>query len=605
MNILSEKFKEVSASVIPIVILVVILSLTLVESPADLMARFIIGTLLVLIGLSIFLLGIDFSIEKIGHYLSNEVATSRSAVKVAVLGFLMGFLITVAEPDLLILGEQVDSASGGSLRATVMVYVVSVGVGIMIALGIFRIMRSRKLNFFMTIVYSIIFFLGLLVSEEFLAISFDASGATTGALTTPFVLALCAGLAKAKGGKSSEEDSFGLVGIMSSGPILALMLLSIITGQKHIQGEAKKFILSSGIWENFISIIPQTLWEAVIALAPIVILFLFYNFTKFKIKRDEMIAIFRGLLYTVLGLAMFLIGVNGGFMEMGRVIGMQLGENHFNLLPFVGLFMGLIVVLAEPAVHVLGHQIQSVTAGHIPPKLISMTLSAGVGLAIACSMIRIMIPAVKLWYFLLPGFLIAIILSYRSSPIFVGIAYDAGGVASGPMTATFILAFAQGAADVIPTANVLVDGFGVIAMVAMAPVLSLMILGVIFEQKEKERAIKIKKKEKLAMEEDQLQLAPIWDCMLVEVAKGSADEAIAIARSAGAQGATILHGISCEDSASILGFRIMPEKEVLIMIVELQYAENIVDTLMDGLGLEKTDFMILPTEAKGLLENLS
>lgn len=600
MNILAEKFKEVTSSVIPIVILVVILSLSLVDIQAGLMARFLIGTLLVLIGLSIFLLGIDFSVEKIGYYLSNEVATSISLVKIAFLGFFMGFLITVAEPDLLILGEQVEGASGGSLAASLMVYIVSIGVGLMIMLGIFRIMKSRKLNIFMTLVYLIIFLLSLFVSEEFLAISFDASGATTGALTTPFVLALCAGLAKAKGGKTSEEDSFGLVGIMSTGPILALMLLSIITGQKNIQGQADQFVLNNGILENFISVTPHTLLESILALIPIVILFLLYNFTKFKLGKEEMISIFKGLLFTALGLAMFLIGVNGGFMDMGRVIGMQLGENHFNLLPLVGMLMGLIVVLAEPAVNVLGHQIEDVTVGHIPPRLIRMTLSIGVGLAITLSMVRIMIPQVKLWYFLLPGFLIAIILSYKSDPIFVGIAYDAGGVASGPMTATFILAFAQGAADVIPTANVLVDGFGVIAMVAMAPVLSLMVLGVLFQQKDKVRLNKLKKEEKILMEGRQTDLAPIWDCMLVEVEFGMADEAIAIARSAGAKGATVLHGVSCEDSSTILSFCIMPEKEVLVMIVELKASQNIIDSLMENLGLEKTDFMILPTEAQGL-----
>lgn len=600
MNILAEKFKEVTSSVIPIVILVVILSLSLVDIQAGLMARFLIGTLLVLIGLSIFLLGIDFSVEKIGYYLSNEVATSISLVKIAFLGFFMGFLITVAEPDLLILGEQVEGASGGSLAASLMVYIVSIGVGLMIMLGIFRIMKSRKLNIFMTLVYLIIFLLSLFVSEEFLAISFDASGATTGALTTPFVLALCAGLAKAKGGKTSEEDSFGLVGIMSTGPILALMLLSIITGQKNIQGQADQFVLNNGILENFISVTPHTLLESILALIPIVILFLLYNFTKFKLGKEEMISIFKGLLFTALGLAMFLIGVNGGFMDMGRVIGMQLGENHFNLLPLVGMLMGLIVVLAEPAVNVLGHQIEDVTVGHIPPRLIRMTLSIGVGLAITLSMVRIMIPQVKLWYFLLPGFLIAIILSYKSDPIFVGIAYDAGGVASGPMTATFILAFAQGAADVIPTANVLVDGFGVIAMVAMAPVLSLMVLGVLFQQKDKVRLNKLKKEEKILMEGRQTDLAPIWDCMLVEVEFGMADEAIDIARSAGAKGATVLHGVSCEDSSTILSFCIMPEKEVLVMIVELKASQNIIDSLMENLGLEKTDFMILPTEAQGL-----
>lgn len=602
MNTLTEKFNEVLLSLVPIVILVVMLSFKLVNVPSDLMARFIIGSIFVLLGLGIFLLGIDLSIEKIGKYLSGEVATSTSFIKIAILSFLMGFLITVAEPDLLILGDQVENASGGDLASTLMVYVVSIGVGIMIALGVFRIMRDRVLNVFMTIVYGIIFFLGIIVSEEFLAISFDASGATTGALTTPFVLALCAGLAKAKGGKSSEEDSFGLVGIMSSGPILALMLLSIITGQKNIKGDAEDFVLSDGILNNFLSIAPDTLIESFVALLPIVSLFMIFNFTKFKMEKREFISLVKGLLYTLLGLTLFLTGVNGGFMEMGRLIGMQLGAHNLKLLPFIAFGMGFIVVLAEPAVHILGHQIQDVTAGHIPPKLISLTLSIGVGAAISLSMVRIMVPEVKLWYFLLPGFLIAIILSYVCDPIFVGIAYDAGGVASGPMTATFILAFAQGAADVIPTANVLVDGFGVIAMVAMAPVMSIMILGVVFKQRRKvAEDSQVILTTEYVQEEVPAVTYPIWDCMFVEVDRGNADDVIEVARSAGAKGATVTHGISLEEGDSLLGFDILPEKEMVIMIVDVNKSEDIVGALMEKLHLKKTDFMILPTEATGLI----
>lgn len=601
MNILEEKFKEVLSSILPIVILVIILSFTLIDIPKDLMTRFIIGALLVLIGLSVFLLGVDLSIRAIGSYLSEEVATSRYIFKIVILSFLMGFLITVADPDLLILGEQVQKSSGGSLTKDIMVYVVSAGVGIMVTLGVFRILKNHKLNIFMAIIYGIIFILAIFVSEEFLAISFDSSGATTGALTTPFILALCAGIARIKGGISSEDDSFGLVGIMSSGPILSLMLLSIITGQKHIQGLPEEFILSEGILNGFITLFPSTVIESFSALFPIAILFMIYNFTKFKLEKKELNRIIKGLIYTILGLAIFLTGVNGGFMEMGRVMGMELSSNHLKLLPFIGLLMGLIVVLAEPAVNILGHQIQEVTSGHIPPRLIRLTLSIGVGIAIMLSMIKIMVPDIKLWYFLAPGFIIAIILSYLSEPIFVGIAYDAGGVASGPMTATFILAFAQGAADIIPTADVMVDGFGIIAMVAMAPVLSLMMLGTIFKRKsEKLKQNKSTIKEQIMENEENIK-NPVWDFMMVEVDRGLANEVINLSREHGAKGATVVHGLSAETTQTFLGFSIMPEKEVVLMIVETHLSENIRNNLINKMGLKESNFILLPTEAKGLV----
>jgi hypothetical protein len=483
MSLLFDKTKEVTKTLLPVVGLVLLICFTIVDVKTDVIIRFIVGSFLLLIGLTIFLWGVDLAMNPIGDHMSTEVATSRTPVKIAILSFLLGFLITVAEPDLLILGGQVEAASGGSLSSFTIVYIVSIGVGLMISLGVFRLLRGKPLNKFMTITYAIIFILALLVSEEFLAISFDASGATTGALTTPFVLALSLGLSNVKGGKDSEENSFGLVGIMSAGPILALMLLSIISGQKNIQGEASEYIIAEGVLGPIIKALPHIFFESFFALLPITILFFLFNFAKFKIKKAEIGTIIKGLIFTLVGLVIFLTAVNSGFMDMGRVLGMEIASIGKWPLIGLGFLIGLIVVLVEPAVHVLGEQIEEVTSGHIPINLIRMTLSLGVGTAIALSMVRITVPEVKLWYFLLPGFAIAILLSYKSDPVFVGIAFDAGGVASGPMTATFVLAFAQGAATMIPTANVLVDGFGIIAMVAMAPVLSIMILGTIFEGK--------------------------------------------------------------------------------------------------------------------------
>lgn len=226
MSLLFEKAKEVARTLLPVVILVLLVCFTIVDVEADVLIRFIVGSVLLLIGLSIFLWGVDLSMNPIGDHMSQEVATSKTPIKIGLLSFFLGFLITVAEPDLLILGSQVETASGKTLSASIIVYMVSMGVGLMISLGVFRLLKNRtSFSAFMAITYGIIFVLALFVSEEFLAISFDASGATTGALTTPFVLAISLGLSKMKGGKNTEENSFGLVGVMSAGPILAVMLM--------------------------------------------------------------------------------------------------------------------------------------------------------------------------------------------------------------------------------------------------------------------------------------------------------------------------------------------------------------------------------------------
>lgn len=603
MNLLFAKIKEVAQTLFPVVLLVLLLCFTVVDVETDVILRFAVGGVLLLIGLSIFLFGVDLSMNAIGEYMSREIATSKSIFKIAFLSFVLGFLITVAEPDLLILGSQIDDASGGTLGATLIVYIVSVGVGIMISLGVFRLLKNKPLNVFMTITYAIIFALALLVSEEFLAISFDASGATTGALTTPFVLAISLGMSKVKGGNQSEENSFGLVGIMSAGPILAIMLLSILTGQRNIQGEVAEFVAAEGVFAPIFNVIPHILVESLMALLPIVILFFAFNFVKFKIAVKELAGIIKGLVLTLLGLVLFLTGVNSGFMDMGRIIGMEIASTNNWLLVVVGFALGLIVVLVEPAVHVLGEQIEEVTGGHIPIKLIRMTLSLGVGIAIALSMVRILVPEVKLWYFIVPGFIIAIILSYRVDPVFVGIAFDAGGVASGPMTATFVLAFAQGAATVVETANVLVDGFGVIAMVAMAPVFSIMVLGTAFKHKKVVHS-DIEDKSDIAPvlidEEDELYN----NCIMVVVNRGFADRAVDVSRKSGATGATIIHGRGTGEYGKlvlpIINFELQPEKEIILLITGIHVSEYVADNLLKDTKLIQDGEVVVfvsPTEA--------
>lgn len=472
-------------SVFPITLLVIILSFSIIPLENEMLIRFIIGALLVVFGLGIFLFGANIGITTIGSLMGETIAKSKKFTTIAILGFVLGFFITIAEPDLQILANQVNIASQGKVPNYLILIVVSIGVGIMVSIGLLRILYGSPLNKLLTITYLGIFFLGLNVSEEFLAISVDASGATTGAMTTPFILALGYGTSKLKGGKTSEEDSFGMVGIASAGPILAIMIMSIIKKLSNIQGEAEVFTINTGIISPYLRIFPHILKESIVTLLPLLILFLIFNKFRFKLNKKHTHTILKGLLYTYIGLTLFLVGVNAGFMEVGRVMGEGIALYHPILLPIIGFLLGMVVVLAEPAVYVLTSQVEEVTSGHIKRRIILAALSIGIAFAVSLSMMRIMIPGLKLWHFLLPGFGIAAFLSYKVPPIFVGIAYDAGGVASGPMTATFVLAFAQGAANAIPTSNVLVDGFGVIAMVAMTPLLAIQIFGLIFNLKAK------------------------------------------------------------------------------------------------------------------------
>lgn len=606
MNLLVEKNKEVAQTLLPVILFVLLLCFTIVQVETDVILRFLVGSAMLLIGLSVFLWGVDLAMNPIGEHMSWEIATSKTPLKIAVLSFLLGFLITVAEPDLLILGSQVEAASGGTLYSWVIVYLVSMGVGVMISLGVFRLLRGRPLNVFMAITYGIIFVLALFISGEFLAVSFDASGATTGALTTPFVLALSLGLAQSKGGKQSEENSFGLVGIMSAGPILAVMIMSILTGQKNIQGASGEFTAAEGVFGPFLHSIPEIFLESLVALLPITILFFLFNFKKFKLAKDDISGIAKGLVLTLLGLVFFLAGAQTGFMDMGRIIGMEIAGMNQWLLIGTGFLLGLIAVLVEPAVHILGQQIEEVTGGHIPLNLIRMTLSLGVAVAIALSMVRIVVPEVQLWYFLLPGFAIAILLSFRVDPVFVGIAYDSGGVASGPMTATFVLAFAQGAATVIDTADVLIDGFGVIAMVAMAPVCAIMILGTAFKHKKiAYSALEEERDTETLLEENNVQ----HYCILAVVNRGFADRVVEVSRQSGATGSTIIHGRGTGGHKvllPIIHIELQPEKEIVLLITGTEVSGRIADHLLrDPQLVQDGEVVVFISPTAAMIESLT
>lgn len=492
MNLLTEKIKEVSLSVLPITLIVIILNFTLTPIGTSMMVRFIIGAIFVVIGLSIFLVGVDIGVTPIGNIMGNSIAKANKLWIVIIAGLILGLVISIAEPDLHILGGQVADITGGAFGKFLIVIVVSIGISIMLALGLGRIVYSFPLYKLLTIIYGIIFLIAVLVSPEFLAISFDASGATTGAMTVPFILALATGVSKIKkDSKQSEKDSFGLVAIASTGAILAVMIMSILSKTNEISGSAEVNLEGTkGIIGPFLHAIPHLAYEIFLALTPIVLIFLIFQKIKFKISKKSLRKIMFGILFTFIGLVIFLVGVNAGFMEVGTIVGYKIAAlDNKSYVIIVGFILGCVTILAEPAVYVLTHQIEEVTSGYVKRKVVMLSLAIGVGFAVALSMIRIIVPGIQLWHYLLPGYIISIGLMYIVPKLFVGMAFDSGGVASGPMTATFILAFAQGAAASIEGADVLIDGFGMIAMVAMTPIIALQILGLIFKIKSKKEGV--------------------------------------------------------------------------------------------------------------------
>ncbi len=486
MSELTDKLKEVLTAVLPITFIVLILHFTVSPLDSTMLYAFLIGSVLVIIGLTVFLFGINQGLEPIGHGVGNAITRSNSYAVILTVSLILGYFISYAEPDLHILAKQVDSVTSGQFDNILMVVAVSIGIGVMMTLGMLRILKDVRLKFVFTGAYGLIFVLSLFSSPDFLAISFDASGATTGAITVPFMLSLAAGIsAMKKDSKLSEADSFGLVGISSTGAILGVLIAGLfLKGGKLTGALPETDLYNTSLLETYGSKLFHIAWESFLTLLPIIIVFILFQVFFFKYKRSKVINIVRGIILTYIGLVIFLLGVNGGFMAVGAQLGVQLAsmESKFPVL-LVALLLGLTTVLAEPAVHVLTSQVEDITGGSVKRNLVLIFLSVAVGLSIFMSALRTLIPGIQLWMYLLPGFGLSVLLAFFVPDLFVGMAFDAGGVASGPMTATFSLAFVQGVAAQVPTADVVADGFGMIAIVAMMPIIAIELLGAIYQAK--------------------------------------------------------------------------------------------------------------------------
>lgn len=477
---LLEKIKESLTSVLPITAIVLVLHFTIAPMPLGTLALFLVGALALIVGMGFFTLGADLSMMPMGETVGSQLTQSRKLWLLVVVAFLIGVMITIAEPDLQVLAGQVPSVPNMTL-----ILAVAVGVGVFLVIALLRIVFQKNLAALLIVFYAIIFVLAIFVPADYLAVAFDSGGVTTGPMTVPFILALGIGVAAVRGGKSSQDDSFGLVALCSTGPILAVMVLGLLfntSGGTHSEIGTVNIQSVGQLFDTFARSFPEYFKEVAIALLPIIAFFTIFQIVFLKLPKTQIIKMCIGLGYTYLGLVLFLTGVNVGFMPVGNYLGQMIGALDYSwvLIP-LGAVMGFFVVLAEPAVHVLNTQVEEITVGAISKKSMLFSLSVGVAVSVSLAMIRV-VTGISIWYFILPGYFIALALTFFVPKVFTAIAFDSGGVASGPMTATFLLPFAMGACASVG-GNVLTDAFGIVAMVAMTPLITIQMLGLVYKFK--------------------------------------------------------------------------------------------------------------------------
>lgn len=479
---LIEKIKESLFAVLPITGIVLIICLFLMKQISGwLVFSFIIGAIMLIIGLSLFNLGADAAMMRMGEQVGHYVTKKKNIWLLIGVTIAIGIIITIAEPDLMVLAGQMDPP----IPKLVMILTVAIGVGIFLALALVRIVLQIKLNTMLFILYAILFIFACIVSvnsSEFIAVAFDSGGVTTGPMTVPFILALGLGVASARGDNASKDDSFGLVSFCSIGPIIMVLLLGLIfKGAKAQVTEVAVLNSFSDFTSFFGKELLAKMGEIAFAILPIIACVIVFEIILLKDTKKNIIKIFIGVLYTYVGLVIFLTGASVGFMPIASFLGKTIAATQFKyvLIP-LGMIMGFFVVMAEPAVHVLNKQVEEITSGAISQKVMLFSLATGVAVSIGLSMARVVFDF-SILYVIVPGYLIAICLMFFVPKIFTAIAFDSGGVASGPMTATFLLPLAQGACLAISPDKMLNNGFGVVALVAMTPLIVIQVLGLIFK----------------------------------------------------------------------------------------------------------------------------
>ena len=481
MKQLLERLKESLYSVLPITAIVLVLSISLAPLDSGVMVVFVMGSILLIGGMSLFALGAGMSMQPLGEGIGIQLNKSKKVWLSLICCFALGLLITVAEPDLTVLAEQIPSVPN-----MVLILSVGVGVGIFLVISMLRTLKGWALNYLLIGFYLLTAVAACFAPADFLPVGFDSGGVTTGPITVPFIMALGAGMASIRGDKHAGEDSFGLIALCSVGPILSVLLLSIFYDPQPAS-EAPVLVEAAttlDAFKLFSHSVPHFAREVLIAFAPMVGVFVVFQMVFKRYTLHQLLRICLGLLYTYVGLVCFLTGANVGFMPAGQLLGSSLadGGTKYWLLP-VGAVIGFFTVAAEPAVHVLKKQVAEVSNGRISQKSISLGLSIGVSISVCLSMARI-IWGLPIQYFLIPGYILSLAISFFVPHMYTGIAFDSGGVASGPMTTTFILPFALGACRMLG-GNIMTDAFGIVALVAMTPLITIQLIGLFSEIRHK------------------------------------------------------------------------------------------------------------------------
>ena len=479
---LQEKLDEALSAVLPIITIVLLLSLTIAPMTSSVLLAFLFGGVLLVVGMMFFTLGAELAMEPMGEQVGGRITRTRKLWIILSMGFLLGALITISEPDLQVLAGQVQS-----IPNNVLIFSVAGGVGLFLALALLRMLLGVKLRILLVAFYIIATGLAFVAPADFIAVAFDAGGVTTGPMTVPFILAFGVGISAIRSDSKAHGDSFGLIALCSVGPVLAVLALSMIynvDGAEYSAVVVPNFNDTVELRDLFTEALPTYLHEIATALLPIMVFFGVFQVAGLHLGKKTLGRIGIGLLYTYLGLVLFLTGVNVGFMPAGTFLGETLAGLPYRwvIIP-VGMLIGYFIVKAEPAVYVLMKQVEELTNGAIAGAVLQRSLSIGVSVSIGLAMIRVL-TGISILYFIIPGYLLSLALCFVVPDIFTGIAFDSGGVASGPMTATFLLPLATGACIAVG-GNVVTDAFGVVAMVAMTPLIAIQLLGVAYQLREK------------------------------------------------------------------------------------------------------------------------
>ena len=476
-----EKLSETLKAVLPILAIVLLLCFTIAPIPPSILMTFLIGAILLIIGMLFFNVGVEISMTPIGERVGSVMTRSKNVFIIILISFIMGFIITISEPDLQVLAQQVPAVPN-----LVLILAVALGVGIFLVLALLRMLIGIPLSYLLVIFYVIIFILTIFVPGDFLSVAFDSGGVTTGPMTVPFIMSFGIGVSAIRNDKHADDDSFGLVSLCSVGPILSVLILGMIFHPESAEQVSESIPIIDNtvdLWKLFAVGFPTYIEEIAISILPIVVFFGIFQLISRDVNKHTLIRICIGLVYTYIGLVLFLTGVNVGFMPAGNYLGQILASLPYAwILVPIGMIIGYFIVKAEPAVFVLTKQVEEMTSGAISAKAMGTSLSIGVAASVGLAMIRVLTGINILW-FLVPGYFIALILTFFVPKLFTAIAFDSGGVASGPMTATFLLPLAMGACGALG-GNIITDAFGIVAMVAMTPLITIQIMGLVFKIKE-------------------------------------------------------------------------------------------------------------------------